>query len=328
MENKIKNFKSVNLDISKITPVEKVPNSTGFDYPVIFKAKEKYVLLNDWLLENKDLVNDHLSKEGAVLFRNFNMDIGDAFREVVSSHGKAIEYDLGAANRSKIIDNIYISTFHPKEEDLEMHNEMSYTSHWPKELMLYCQIPSEEGGETPLCDGRLIWGMLKEETKKKFEELSIMYVRKLGGLFGGLTWQKVFNTSDKKIAENKCRESDIAFEWLGEDVMVMKWVKPATIKHPVSNETAWFNHCFFFNSIVLNQELKSVMNIDDIPFYCYYGDGSAIETEVLEELKNAFEKTKSAFVWEKGDVLLIDNILLSHGRNSFKGERKVLAAMF
>ncbi len=31
--------------------------------------------------------------------------------------------------------------------------------------------------------------------------------------------------------------------------------------------------------------------------------------------------------WEKGDLLLIDNLRLGHGRLPFKGDRKILAAL-
>lgn len=328
--NKINNFNSVSLDLKNINPVEINPISESQTYPIVFSAKEKYILLNEWLALNQDLVKTNLHKYGAILFRDFNMNIaGNSFKEIVSNYiEETIEYDLGAGNRSKVIDNIYISTFHPKEENLEMHNEMSYTSFWPKEIMFYCETPSTEGGETPLCDGRRIWDILKPETKKKFNELSIMYVRKLGGMFGGQTWQMVFDTNDREIAEKKCIENNIDFEWHDADVILMKWIGPATITHPESKETSWFNHCFFFNSIMLNNDMKTVLNINDIPFYCYYGDGSTIEIEVLIELREAYEKTKSCFLWEKGDILLVDNILMSHGRNSFKGDRKVLVAMF
>ena len=33
------------------------------------------------------------------------------------------------------------------------------------------------------------------------------------------------------------------------------------------------------------------------------------------------------FVWERGDVLLLDNMQFAHGRNRFSGSRKVVAAL-
>jgi alpha-ketoglutarate-dependent taurine dioxygenase len=33
------------------------------------------------------------------------------------------------------------------------------------------------------------------------------------------------------------------------------------------------------------------------------------------------------FRWEKGDLLLVDNLRFGHGRLPFRGERKILAAL-
>jgi alpha-ketoglutarate-dependent taurine dioxygenase len=34
-----------------------------------------------------------------------------------------------------------------------------------------------------------------------------------------------------------------------------------------------------------------------------------------------------SFRWERGDVLLLDNYLVAHGRNPYEGPRKILVAM-
>jgi len=324
----INSIKANQVDIGA-SQVEILPSITPFEYPILFHAKDKYTLFSEWLKSNKPMVQDYLHRYGAILFRNFNMDIANSFREVVNAYGNEVmEYTLGAARRTKVVDNIYLSTHHPAAEDLEMHNEMSYASDWPIQILLYCDAPSPTGGETPLCDGRRLWEMLKPETRARFEEKQVMYVRRLGGIFGGLTWQKVFQTEDRAVAEQKCRESNMTYEWLDGDVLVMRWVKPATMRHPATGDVAWFNHAFFFNSIMLNPEIRTTLKVEDMPFYSYYGDGTEIEEEVLEELSVAFKATKSAFRWEKGDMLLVDNILLSHGRNAYTGDRKVLVAMF
>lgn len=33
------------------------------------------------------------------------------------------------------------------------------------------------------------------------------------------------------------------------------------------------------------------------------------------------------FAWQQGDLLMIDNMLVAHGRNPFDGPRRILAAM-
>ncbi|MGC4093529.1 MAG: TauD/TfdA family dioxygenase [Polyangiaceae bacterium] len=59
----------------------------------------------------------------------------------------------------------------------------------------------------------------------------------------------------------------------------------------------------------------------------YYGDGQPIEDEVLAEIGAAYSALEIAFPWQRGDVLMVDNMLVSHGRRPFKGARKTLVAM-
>ena len=66
---------------------------------------------------------------------------------------------------------------------------------------------------------------------------------------------------------------------------------------------------------------------DDLPTNTYYGDGTPIEPSVLDELREIYRQETVAFPWEKGDVLMLDNMLAAHGRAPFVGTRKVLVGM-
>lgn len=58
-----------------------------------------------------------------------------------------------------------------------------------------------------------------------------------------------------------------------------------------------------------------------------YGDGTPIEPSALNAIHRACDRAKVAFPWEKHDVLLLDNMLVCHGRNPYKGERAILVGM-
>ena len=79
---------------------------------------------------------------------------------------------------------------------------------------------------------------------------------------------------------------------------------------------------------MLNKSVAETFKEIDVPFFALYGDGSEIETSALEEIDSLYKETKVSFTWQKGDVLLLDNLLIAHGRNSYKGEREILVAMF
>jgi hypothetical protein len=66
---------------------------------------------------------------------------------------------------------------------------------------------------------------------------------------------------------------------------------------------------------------------DELPRNAFYGDGSTIESAVLDEIRDIYNRTAISFPWQKGDILMLDNFLVSHGREPYAGPRKILVAM-
>jgi hypothetical protein len=77
----------------------------------------------------------------------------------------------------------------------------------------------------------------------------------------------------------------------------------------------------------IQRALLAEFKPDDLPNNTYYGDGTEIEEEVIEHLRQAYVQEITVFKWQKGDVVVLDNMLTAHGRSSYLGERKVLFAM-
>ena len=93
----------------------------------------------------------------------------------------------------------------------------------------------------------------------------------------------------------------------------------------------WFNHGLFFHFSSLDpaaqQAILDTVGEDEVPFNTYYGDGTAIEPETLETLRTAYRDETIAFDWQLGDVLVLDNMQTAHGREAFRGPRRILTIM-
>ena len=66
---------------------------------------------------------------------------------------------------------------------------------------------------------------------------------------------------------------------------------------------------------------------EDYPSQTYYGDGAPIEWEVLDEVREAYRALAVPVEWRAGDVMIVDNVLVAHGRAPFQGPREVIVAM-
>jgi hypothetical protein len=66
---------------------------------------------------------------------------------------------------------------------------------------------------------------------------------------------------------------------------------------------------------------------EDLPKNVFYGDGSPIGAAVLRGIREAFQQETVSFAWQRGDILMLDNMLSAHGRTPFVGRRSVLVGM-
>ena len=296
--------------------------------PVVIIASIDNVILSEWIAGNKAIIEKHLLKYGAVLFRGFGVNSKESFQDAVRSLShKSMDYIDQTSPRTLISGKLYTSTDHPADQLIHMHNELSYSHDWPMQILFFCLQPSETGGETPIADSRTIIKYLSPERLDKFTSKGIKYVRNMvKGI--GLSWQDVYQTDDRSAVEDFCRKNNISFQWKSNDYLRVEWVRPAVRIHPVNKEKVWFNHGYFYNSYNANTALLEITsNSEELPFNTFYGDGSQIEPAAIEEIAKGYDHNKIVFPWIKGDVLLLDNMLMAHGRNPFTGARKILVGM-
>jgi hypothetical protein len=93
----------------------------------------------------------------------------------------------------------------------------------------------------------------------------------------------------------------------------------------------WFNHGTFFHATSLpasaRDALMAEFGPEDLPQNTFYGDGQPIEDEVVQQLRAIYSGAMVSFAWQTKDVLMLDNILALHGREPFRGARRILTAM-
>lgn len=297
---------------------------------VVYPALEN-INLAAWARCNLTLIEDQLTVHGAILFRGFNVRSGEKLEEFIhATSEKALEYAEQSSPRTRVSGNIYTSTDHPPSESIFLHNEQSYNYNFPQRIYFFCLQAAQQGGETPLADTRKIFQRIDPRIRARFIERHYAYARNFGDGFG-LAWQTAFQTSRKSVVENYCRDNDISFEWRPGDRLRTSQVRRVVARHPQSSVPVWFNHLTFFHISTLpphtRDRLLEQFEEEDLPNNTYYGDGSRIDSSVMDALREAYLQERVSFEWREGDVLMVDNMLTSHGRNPYVGPRKVLVGM-
>lgn len=287
--------------------------------------------------EERDTLSAKLRAHGALLFRSPACSTLRDFARFVTAFSGSEErfgYAGGASPRKGLGKaGLYSSTEYPAHLVLPLHNELSYADIHPKRLFFFCLTAPEQGGETTLGDSRRILERIDAGVVERFKTLGIRYVRNLSPAKGsGYSWQEALETEDREEAEACCRRIGAAFEWRPGGGLRMTQVRPATTLHPESGEEVWFNQADGFHPSVLPPEIYAEMlghcgSEDGFRLNVSYGDGSPIETDALEHVRDVIRAETIPHRWRRGDILVIDNLIAAHGRMPFSGARNIALAM-
>jgi alpha-ketoglutarate-dependent taurine dioxygenase len=284
-----------------------------------------------WASRRREFIEARLLIDGAVLFRGFDLQTTEDFEQLIATvSGKLLDYSYASTPRTLVSGHIYTSTEYPAHQFIPLHNEHSYSRTWPMKLWFFSLQVAAAGGETPIADSRKIYQSLPRDIRDCCERKGLVYVRNYGtGL--DLSWEDVFQTTDRREVENYCGRADIEFEWVGAEQLRTRQRCQVSARHPQTGELVWFNQAHLFHFSRLPAEAREFLSATfaeaDLPRNVYFGDGSAIDPEMISEILRVYEAQSVAFPWAAGDVLLLDNMLTAHGRRPFSGQRKVVVGM-
>jgi natural product biosynthesis luciferase-like monooxygenase protein len=320
--------RAVNLsEMSLVKPSYLRPGGT---FPLVLTPGVEHLDLAEWGRGNREYVESELRKHGAILFRGFGEGSIEEFERFALSLCDELFGEYGDLPREEVAGKIYGSTPYPPDQAILMHNESSQMHCWPLKIWFYCLTPAAEGGETPVVDCREVYRLLDPTLRARFAEQGLVYVRNFtDGL--DVSWQSFFRTTERAEVERLCRLMGMEFEWKADHGLRTRKRSPAVARHPKTGETVFFNQLQAHHDSCLEPDLRrsllALFGREGLPRNVYYGDGSPIEDAVVEEIREVYARAAVSFPWRRGDILMLDNMLSAHGRNSFRGARKIMVTM-
>ncbi len=271
-----------------------------------------------------------LGEHKALVFRDFAVSADELDAVLDRLLPNRLPYVHGNSPRTRVQGNVYTSTEYPQELTISMHNELCYAHTWPARLAFYCQIPPASGGATPVVDGERWLAALGDDIRSAFAG-GVRYVQNLHDGYGlGKSWQETFETDDRDEVEAFLSGSGSEWSWR-KDGLHIEALRPATFRHPVTGTEVWFNQADQWHPAGLEDgmaaELYEVLGEDELPQFVTFADGSPIPEEFVTRIRDRGLETAVDVDWREGDLLLIDNMAVAHGRRPFTGSRRVLVAM-
>lgn len=298
------------------------------------------------LLSNeREEINNLLLSYGAVMFRGYKVNSSMLFKEFCDSFfnkNSYGDYTGGNSPRFKVADKIYTSTYIPEDITIGQHLEMSYTNRAPEKIVFCCVRPSEIGGYTPLTSFINVYNDLDQEVRNAFEENNLVFtncylsednlLRKLSSDDSGFkSWQESFQTDDVEIVKEKCRHLNITVDSRFGKIFLSEKI-PALIEHPKKLSKLWYACLdpFYFTPRYIGMKNYLVLRFIEL-FYritprLTFENGKIIPARYINHVLETVEKHTRMIPWQCGDVLVVDNLQVAHGRTPYHGEREILTS--
>ena len=318
--------------------IEHRPLHASSPLPLLIAASEAQEAslraLSSWAAAERDWIEERLLAHGALLLRGFEITAAEEFASLCRQLGGELKpYIGGDSPRSAVAERVYTSTEFAPELEVFLHNELSYSGWWPSKIFFCCGQPARSGGETQLADSREILRRLPRDLVGRFAERGVRYLQNLRdqALDGpGKSWQATFETTDRAAAEAHFRRAGMTWHWT-EWGLSTAIVRPGVLAHPKTGEPVWFNQADQWHQAAGGpKHIDAVASATDeatTPCHATFGDGTEIPTRDIETIRTAAHHCEVLFTWQRGDVLVLDNLLTAHGRKPFTGKRAVFVAM-
>lgn len=323
----------MSINIGAIAEQKKV---NGLDFPlVITPAEDSNSAVDEgfqqWLEQHQGQLQQLLIKHGAVLFRGFPVNSPQQF-ETMLDQGKFanMPYVGGAAPRTQVTQTrIVTANESPASEKIPFHHEMAQVAQPPGYIFFYCQQAPEQGGATSILSSAQAYQCFKNinpEFADKIEQQGVRYVRTMPDTTDttsaiGRSWRETFKVDTREQAEQKMADAGMAWQWLDDGSLTTQTATLPAIRLDEESQQK-----VFFNSIVAvytgwndaRNDGKTAVVSDD---------GETMNAQVIEALVQQMDALCVNFKWQAGDVLWLNNYTVLHARQSFKGARRILAAI-
>ncbi|KAK3083105.1 hypothetical protein FSP39_014065 [Pinctada imbricata] len=284
----------------------------------------------EWLRNQMSAIKENLLKHGAILFRGFSVKEAEDFDKFVKAFNyESLPYVGGAAPRTLVTGNVFTSNESPPDSLIPFHHEMAQVPTYPSVLFFYCDTEPGKDGQTPLVPSNMVYRRMVEECPdfvNELEQKGVVYSRVLSDGDDptspiGRGWQSTYGTTDRTSAEKSARELVASVEWLPDGCMRTKTeILPAIREDTRTGKKTWFN-----SIIAVYRGWKDSRNSPETSIT--FGDGSPMPPAVMDKLEQILNDLAVDFSWTKGDVVVVDNRQVLHGRRTFTPPRRILASL-
>ena len=308
------------------------------------RGKEGLSDLPEWLellSSQHEPLGAMILAHGGLLLRGLPVNSAEEF-EAVAAEFLPVQasYIGGVSRRSRVHNNVYNTTEAPSSVVIEQHLEATHTPLPPERIVFNCQIAPQHGGETPLASFTELYDALPADVTQPLEGERVLYTRELMDRESrmyrllpkkltqslALSWQEVSGCDDLHDARNLLERGGYEVSLRGRRRLRTRCCQPVISEHPRTGRKRWYLSDQITRQLPWHTRLARRALRSQLGMEFALESGRQFAPGVLDLVHRTLARIRFSFTWQQGDVLVLDNHQMSHGRNTFAGERLILTA--
>ena len=282
-----------------------------------------------WIRRDRKALLSNIEASGALLLRGLPLKSAEDFHRVVEAFdlGRfSYRESLSNAVRIDLTDRAFTANEAPPEATIRLHHELAQTPAHPRHLFFFCERAAASGGATALCRSDQLYERLIEahpDFMRAASEHGLVYHHVMPGEDDpgssmGRSWRSTLDAVSREDAERKLAALGYTFEWRRDDELAVTTpCLPAVLELPDGRRS-------FFNQIVATRSWRDIRNSPERVLRL--GNGQPISLDLRDAIASLTESLAIDLLWQRGDLAVLDNHRVQHGRRPFQGDRKVLVA--
>lgn len=306
----------------------------GQPFPLVLKCVSDDADLpstTQWIAERAQQLDQQCDQHGTILFRGFPLTTDRDFDAFISAFGyRNFPYNESLSNAVRVnrTERVFTANEAPPEVTIYFHHEMAQTPLYPSKLFFFCEKAADRGGATPLCRSDAVFARLQQECPQfaaDCEAKGLRYSNVMpptddpaSGM--GRSWQSTYRAATREEAEQRLRSVGYSWQWLPDGCL-----RATTPVLPAVRQLSGNRKSFFNQLIAAFQGWKDTRN--DPSQAITFGDGTPLDPAAVNRATEIAYELAFDVPWQRGDVALVDNFVVMHGRRTFEGSRKILASL-
>ena len=277
-----------------------------------------------------------LAQQGAVLLKGFDFT-PESFVNFSGQCCQSFETYAGGALRFRALTRkalnpegtLLSTTGDGQSFSIPLHGEMYYQLHHPDIIWFYCKTPPLILGQTTVADGHEVLCQLSRRSLDLLRRKRLLYVRELSAQ----DWPETFQTTSLASLKTLCESAGLMLTVNPDNSIRTEFTCSGLVIDDLRRER-------FINNLLsvlkFERDISGGLVVSATgqekptspPLVVRLEDGTPVPNWLAEDVERAGEIATVEIQWEQGDVLLLDNRKILHGRRAISGtERQVLVRM-